>query len=139
MAPLVFETSAMELKRSGSLSMICRNLATSPETRMVTSTDMSLLPVEGNEHMSSGRFRFSRVPCRRPTCGGMIEACGQAGPDVEGLHVNPRYPLAWAERMAESRAGARMLDFGCGDGAVVAAARARGLEMFGAETFYEGG
>lgn len=48
------------------------------------------------------------------------------------MHVNYRYLLEWAERAGP---GASTLDFGCGAGAVVVAGRARGLEVFGADTF----
>lgn len=51
------------------------------------------------------------------------------------LHPNYRYMLSWAERAATERAGARILDFGCGSGEVVLAGRARGFDVFGAEIF----
>lgn len=44
------------------------------------------------------------------------------------LHVNYRYLLAWARAV-----GGRILDFGCGDGQVVRAGRARGLDILGAD------
>jgi SAM-dependent methyltransferase len=51
------------------------------------------------------------------------------------LHVNYRYMLAWARAVGP---GARILDFGCGDGTVVKAGRAEGLDVLGADAFYEG-
>jgi SAM-dependent methyltransferase len=51
------------------------------------------------------------------------------------LRPNNLYLL---ERIIETGPGARSMDFGCGSGALVAAARAKGLEAYGAETFYEG-
>ena len=55
------------------------------------------------------------------------------------LHPNHSYLLEWATRATRDRPGARVLDFGCGSGERVAAGRSAGIEMFGAETFYEGG
>lgn len=49
------------------------------------------------------------------------------------LHVNYRYLLAWAQAV-----GGRILDFGCGEGQIVAAARALGLDVEGADVFYGG-
>lgn len=54
------------------------------------------------------------------------------------LHVNYRYMLAWAGTTAARIAGARILDFGCGDGRVVRAARAAGWDVVGADVFYGG-
>lgn len=51
------------------------------------------------------------------------------------LRPNNQYLLS---RVAELGLGARSLDFGCGNGALVAAARAKGFQAYGAETFYEG-
>jgi SAM-dependent methyltransferase len=51
------------------------------------------------------------------------------------LRPNNKYLLA---KIAQLPAHSRALDFGCGNGALVAAARARGLETYGAETFYDG-
>ena len=42
------------------------------------------------------------------------------------------------ERFARARAGAKILDYGCGAGEVVAAGRAAGLEIFGADIYYGG-
>ncbi len=49
------------------------------------------------------------------------------------LHVNYRYLLAWVQA-----AGGRVLDFGCGEGQVVRAARALELDVAGADVFYGG-
>lgn len=54
------------------------------------------------------------------------------------LHVNYEYMLDHAARVASRRPGARILDYGCGDGHVVKAGRARGLEIYGADVFYAG-
>ena len=51
------------------------------------------------------------------------------------LRPNNQYLLA---RIAQLPAHSRSLDFGCGSGALVGAARSQGLEAYGAETFYEG-
>ncbi len=49
------------------------------------------------------------------------------------LHVNYRYLLAWAQAV-----GGRVLDFGCGEGQVVRAARELELDVMGADVFYGG-
>jgi SAM-dependent methyltransferase len=54
------------------------------------------------------------------------------------MDVTNRFVLDFAERFARGRAGAKILDYGCGAGGVVAAGRAAGLEMFGAEVYYGG-
>jgi SAM-dependent methyltransferase len=46
--------------------------------------------------------------------------------------------LSWAAALASRRPRARILDFGCGDGKVVEAARNLGLELYGADVFYQG-
>jgi SAM-dependent methyltransferase len=51
------------------------------------------------------------------------------------LRPNNRYLLA---RIAELGGQSRSLDFGCGNGALVASARDAGFEAYGAETFYDG-
>jgi SAM-dependent methyltransferase len=48
------------------------------------------------------------------------------------LHPNHRFMLSWAEREGP---GARILDFGCGSGEVVAAGLAAGRDIFGVEIF----
>jgi SAM-dependent methyltransferase len=53
-----------------------------------------------------------------------------AGP----LHPNHEFLLS-----AAARATGPTLDFGCGSGEVVIAGRAMGIDIVGAETFYEGG
>ena len=57
---------------------------------------------------------------------------------LRDLHVNYRYLLSWATAAAARRPGARILDFGCGPGTVVEAARGLGLDCSGADSFYEG-
>jgi SAM-dependent methyltransferase len=54
------------------------------------------------------------------------------------MDVTNRFVLDFAARFARGRPGARMLDFGCGAGRVVAAARAAGLDMTGADVYYGG-
>ena len=54
------------------------------------------------------------------------------------MDVTNRFVLDFARRFATSRPGARILDFGCGAGALVAAGRAARLEMFGADVFFHG-
>ena len=49
-----------------------------------------------------------------------------------GLDVTNRFVLDFA------RSYARILDFGCGAGRVVAAGRAAGLDIWGADVFYGG-
>jgi SAM-dependent methyltransferase len=57
---------------------------------------------------------------------------------LHALHVHYRYLLCWAKTAAARRPGARILDFGCGPGTVVEAARGLGLDCSGADSFYEG-
>jgi SAM-dependent methyltransferase len=52
------------------------------------------------------------------------------------VHVNHEYLLAAAASHAPT---GRILDYGCGDGSVVEAGLAKGLDIWGAETFYAGG
>ena len=59
-------------------------------------------------------------------------------PAHDGLHVNYRYLLSWSKAVAARRPGARILDFGCGPGTLVEAARGLGLDCSGADAFYEG-
>lgn len=54
------------------------------------------------------------------------------------LDVTNRFVLDFALRAAAERPGARALDFGCGAGRLVEAARAAGLDMAGAEVYYGG-
>ncbi len=54
------------------------------------------------------------------------------------MDVTNRYVLEFARDFARRRPGARILDYGCGAGAVVAAGRAAGLDMWGADVYYAG-
>ena len=54
------------------------------------------------------------------------------------MDVTNRFVLDFAERYARNHPGARILDYGCGAGGLVAAGRAAGLEMFGADVYYGG-
>jgi len=54
------------------------------------------------------------------------------------MDVTNRFVLDFAERYARDQPGARVLDYGCGAGELVAAGRAAGLEMFGADVYYGG-
>ncbi len=54
------------------------------------------------------------------------------------LDITNRYVLDFAVRFARQHPGAALLDYGCGAGAVVVAARAAGLDMYGADLYYEG-
>lgn len=54
------------------------------------------------------------------------------------MDVTSRFVLDFARRFAASRERAPILDFGCGSGALVAAGRAQGLEIRGADIFYGG-
>jgi SAM-dependent methyltransferase len=54
------------------------------------------------------------------------------------MDVTNRFVLDFARRFAMSRPGARILDFGCGAGTLVAAGRAAGLDMLGADVFFKG-
>jgi SAM-dependent methyltransferase len=53
--------------------------------------------------------------------------------------VNHLYLLHWAKAIAAMQPAARILDYGCGAGEVVVAGRASGLDIVGADVFYEGG
>ena len=54
------------------------------------------------------------------------------------MDVTSRFVLDFARRFAAGREGAVILDFGCGGGALVAAGRAAGLHMYGADIFFGG-
>jgi SAM-dependent methyltransferase len=54
------------------------------------------------------------------------------------LDVTNRFVLDHAKNFARRSPGARILDYGCGAGNVVAAGRAAGLEIFGADVYYGG-
>ena len=54
------------------------------------------------------------------------------------IRGNYAYLLSHIQKSLEAEPAARVLDFGCGAGELVAEARRYGLEVFGADTFYEG-
>jgi SAM-dependent methyltransferase len=54
------------------------------------------------------------------------------------MDVTNRFVLDFAKRFAQARPGAKILEFGCGAGAAVAAGRAAGLDIVGADLFYGG-
>jgi SAM-dependent methyltransferase len=54
------------------------------------------------------------------------------------LDVTNRFVLDFARRYAALHPGARILDYGCGAGQLVAAGRAEGLDLSGADVFYSG-
>jgi len=55
---------------------------------------------------------------------------------LPSLRPNNLYLLDWMLR--ENQPGFRALDYGCGDGALVFTARNRGVDCYGAETYYDG-
>ena len=56
------------------------------------------------------------------------------------MHINHQYMLDFCEQRRKliPLGSFAVLDYGCGKGATVLAGRALGLEMYGAEAFYEG-
>ena len=54
------------------------------------------------------------------------------------MHVNYEYVLDRATRIVRHHAGARVLDYGCGDGTVVQAGLERALDIYGVDVFYAG-
>jgi SAM-dependent methyltransferase len=54
------------------------------------------------------------------------------------VDVTNRYVLDFARDFAAAHPAGRLLDFGCGAGELVAAARQAGLDMLGADVFYGG-
>ncbi len=54
------------------------------------------------------------------------------------MDVTNRFVLDFAKRQARGNPEAKILDFGCGAGEVVAAGRAAGVNMLGADVFYGG-
>jgi SAM-dependent methyltransferase len=57
---------------------------------------------------------------------------------VNGMDVTNRFVLDFARGFAGDNPGVRILDFGCGAGALVDAGLAAGLPMCGADVFYAG-
>jgi SAM-dependent methyltransferase len=53
------------------------------------------------------------------------------------MHPNYEYVLNFIR--GQSHVGTRSLDYGCGAGEIIRAGREDGLDIFGAEVFYEGG
>lgn len=54
------------------------------------------------------------------------------------MDITNRYVLQFCSEFAQRRPGARILDYGCGGGAVVAAGLAAGLDIWGADVYYAG-
>lgn len=54
------------------------------------------------------------------------------------MHINYLYTLDQSELMTRDKPNARILDYGCGKGLVVAEGRRRGLNIYGADVFYGG-
>ncbi len=54
------------------------------------------------------------------------------------MDVTNRFVLDFVKRFAADHPGAKALDFGCGDGAVVTAGREAGIDVLGADVFYGG-
>lgn len=54
------------------------------------------------------------------------------------MQFNYRYMLSFASELKSDGGAPAILDFGCGAGAVVKAGWARGLNIFGTDTFYKG-
>jgi SAM-dependent methyltransferase len=57
---------------------------------------------------------------------------------VRDLDVTNRFVLQFCRDFVRERPGARVLDFGCGAGSLVAAGRAAGIDLLGAEVYYGG-
>ncbi len=57
---------------------------------------------------------------------------------MDSLHINHRFLLSLAETIHRINPSARVLDFGCGSGQLVLAAREQTIDCYGAENFYEG-
>lgn len=57
---------------------------------------------------------------------------------MQNLDVTNRFVLEFSSGFARGHRGARVLDFGCGAGSLVAAGRAAGIEMYGADIYYGG-
>jgi SAM-dependent methyltransferase len=57
---------------------------------------------------------------------------------MQTLDVTNRFVLEFCRSFAREHPGARVLDFGCGAGNLVAAGRACGIEMCGADIYYGG-
>ena len=68
---------------------------------------------------------------------GLARMCSPA--PIVPMHVNHLYLLRWAKAIASTSPGARVLDYGCGAGELVVAGRKCGLDIVGADVFYEGG
>src|SRR6185295_6673520 len=53
------------------------------------------------------------------------------------MHINHQYLLELASDVRRSDSAARILDYGCGKGEIVEQGRAMGLDVFGADIFYD--
>jgi SAM-dependent methyltransferase len=58
---------------------------------------------------------------------------------VKHIHINYLYLIEFSEQQCAGKSDYAILDFGCGSGEAVIAGRHRGLNIFGADIFYEGG
>lgn len=54
------------------------------------------------------------------------------------MHINYSYILHWANSISTLNPDAKILDYGCGSGNVVVAGREKGLDIYGADVFYDG-
>lgn len=98
-----------------------------------------LLPVVPRASESLQRVVRKPVKCVlysgvTPLWGRQFAAIATAD-NMTKLHFNHRFLLDVAE--AESHGA--ILDYGCGDGAMVAGAMARGVDFYGVDSFYDGG
>ncbi len=56
---------------------------------------------------------------------------------MDQIHINNRFVLEFCKTTAQRKAGATILDFGCGEGDLVRAGLDAGLNISGADVFYE--
>lgn len=55
------------------------------------------------------------------------------------MQINYLYQLHWANKISRNKAATAILDYGCGSGEVIIEGRKSGLNIYGADVFYEGG